>query len=826
MKAVQKNFKTKIIAGILATVCMVSTATMCMGSVSAAEINNNSASVSSSNESPEVPSEIKGILKTALGESISKLNDVIPGFFLIKDYAVSAAQSLLGLSDDDSPDATAEKLAEISSKLDNIEYSLNQKFSKVLAGLYKLDNLKSAESAVNCLSTLNSQVTVRVKSEIDYLRLKLSKGQKITSEDREKVIKRIADINSDSISSSSYSYAIKNLFSYINGENIEACMSGTNNVFEAYFKYLKMNSTHGKIAEDARKFATLIVQHYSAATYYNILSNCAKLELAQKSGDTSAEIEAKANINSAKKDFDEVIKKYKAIYDKTEGIYVAVVTYEDGTVDNYYNIAAAFDEANRSGKNFTIKLNKSWYMQKVAEDKKESSAIPDLESLSFANKNVTIDLNGNDIRCLNDDAAISIRNGNLTIKNGTIRGGKIGVMTDNSNLELDKCVITEAPYGIYENSSNITLNSSRIQYCSTGVLLSRNSSIHNFKAENTTFQGTNGAIILNGGHHMNAKNCTFNYNRGNEGGAVKLSTNCRKNVINFDNCTFNNNTASDNGGAVYIGYYNSGTSGGNKVNFNNCKFEYNKTKKSGGAIYGQYVNINMCSFNSNKADEYSGAVYIKTHETVKNSSFNDNTAKKDGGAVYCPEDSDFHNCSFNRNHSDRDGDAIYVPGKTKVVLKGCEIKNNGAKEGGGLWLGRLLSSDHELYDCTITGNRASKQGGGIYTEITTFDGCADLDFGGKMTVTDNTANGKASNVYLNENWCKKCLIYANKGTPLLGASRIGISSATSDRWLDVVRVETRGMYNDLVNSFTSDGSRYTMKHYVGKGSYYWYYIDR
>ena len=822
-----KALKTKIIAGILASVCITSTAAMSIGSASAVEINRFSTPIVSSNESSDIPSDVKKIFTSTLDETISKLNDVIPGFFLVKDSAIYAAHALLGLNDDDSPDATAEKLDEISSKLDDIEYNMNQKFSKVLAGLYKLDNLKSAESAVNCLSTLNSQVTLRVKSEIDYLRTKLKNNKEITSQDIEKVTKRIADINSDVISSSSYSYAIKNLFSYINGENIEACMSGTDNVFEAYLKYLKMNSTHGKIAEDARKFAELIVKHYSAATYYNILSNAAKLEIAEKSSDTSAEIEAKANIKSAKKDFDDVINKYKALYSKTEGMYTAIVEYDDGTVDNYYNIAAAFDEANRSGKNFSIKLNKDWYMQKVAEDKKESSAIPDLESLSFSNKDVTIDLNGHTIRCVNADTAVSISNGNLTIKNGTIKGGRVGVLTANSNLELDNSTIESAAYGIYDSFSNITIKSSTIDYCNlAGVFLSGSSTIHNFKAENSTFSNSGSAILLNGGHHMNVKNCTFSFNRGAKGGAIKISTNALKNVIDFDNCTFKYNTSNDNGGAVNIGYYDSGTSGGHKVNFNDCKFINNKTKKSGGAIYGQYVNINNCEFSANKADEYGGAVYLITHETVKNSDFFANSAKENGGAVYCDNDNDFYNCSLTQNRSSSNGGAIYVPGRKKVVLKGCKIKYNTAKEGGGLWLGRLLSCDHELYDCTITGNVATKQGGGIFTELSTLDGCADLIFGGKMTVTDNTANGRANNVYLNENWCKKCLIYANKGTPLLGSSRIGISSATNDSWLDVVRVETRGMYNDLVNSFTSDTSRYTMKHYVGRGSYYWYYIDR
>ena len=209
MKTTNRNIKTKIIAGILSAVCLTSTVTMSISSVSAAEGNNSVSSFLNINESTAA----KEIINETLSDIGSALNDVIPGFFLVKGTAIYAAKALLGMESDDAPDATEQKLDEISSKLDDIKYELDQKFSKVLAGIYKLDNLKSAETAVNCLSTLNSQVTVRVKSEIDFLKAKAAKGQKVTEKDIEKVTKRIADINTDSISSASYSYSIKNLFS-------------------------------------------------------------------------------------------------------------------------------------------------------------------------------------------------------------------------------------------------------------------------------------------------------------------------------------------------------------------------------------------------------------------------------------------------------------------------------------------------------------------------------------------------------------------------------------------------------------------------------------
>lgn len=827
MKTTMHNIRTKIIAGILSVVCLTSTATMSIGSVSAAE-GSNSATQSSFlglNESTAA----KEIIDETLSDIGYALNEVIPGFFLVRGSAIFAAKALLGIDVDDTPDATEQKLDEISSKLDDIKYELDQKFSKVLAGIYKLDNLKSAETTVNCLSTLNSQVTVRVKSEIDFLKTKASKGQKITESDIKKVTKRIADINSDSISSSSYSYAIKNLFSYINGENIEACMSGGESVFESYLKYMKMNSTHGKIMEDTRKFATLIMQHYSIASYYNILSYTAKLELAELEDDTSAEIEARANITQAKKDFDEVVKKYKEIQDKTEGMYIAVVEYSDGTTDNYYNISAAFDEANRTGKDFTIKLYKDWKMEKVSEDEKESGAIPDLESLSFSNKNVTIDLNGHTIECVkSDNNAVSISSGSLTIQNGTIKGGNNGVFALNSDVIVINSKIDSATNGIGEKGSNITLESSIVtNSSSTGVSLSNSSTFHNFKATNSEFSN-NGfyAISLGGAHNMDVYGCTFENNKGVNGGAVNISTEEFKNVVKFNACTFKNNTASENGGAVKVGYYTSGSSGNNEVSFANCTFSNNKADGIGGAIYGQHMKIYNCTFNANYAKKDGGALYLVTNHTISDSKFNDNTSGGNGGAVYSADDNNFKYCSFDNNRANANGGAIYMPSRTKIVVRACDFRNNSAYEGGGLWLGHLLASEHEFYDCTITGNSAVKNGGGIFTEITATDGCADLIFGDTMTIIGNTVNGSANNVFLGENSCKKCLVYTDKNHPLSSNSRVGVSSPTSDKWLDVVRVATKDMYNNLVNTFSSDNAKYTIKRYSGVGKYYWYYIGK
>ena len=158
------------------------------------------------------------------------------------------------------------------------------------------------------------------------------------------------------------------------------------------------------------------------------------------------------------------------------------------------------------------------------------------------------------------------------------------------------------------------------------------------------------------------------------------------------------------------------------------KFTGGTAKTGGGAIVvddGGKLVIEGGEISGNTVTEGSGgAIYIKSGGTVTitNGKIRDN-----------------HVYSGN-------GGAIYVEAGGTLNLYGGTITDNTASGlGGAIYV--AAGGTLNLYGGTITGNTASGLGGGIYVEK---DG--KLNIQRNPVVTNNTANGKASNVYLAQNY--------------------------------------------------------------------------
>ena len=130
-----------------------------------------------------------------------------------------------------------------------------------------------------------------------------------------------------------------------------------------------------------------------------------------------------------------------------------------------------------------------------------------------------------------------------------------------------------------------------------------------------------GAIYFYSDMVCNVKNCTFENNEANYGGAVYNTYD--DDLVFFTDCLFKNNAAlypdaSGYGGAVYNDY---------SLTFERCTFAGNTTDYTGGAIY-QYSNITLsnCVFTGNSAP-YGGGVYNDGYElTLVNSTLYGNSA--------------------------------------------------------------------------------------------------------------------------------------------------------------------------------------------------------
>jgi len=217
--------------------------------------------------------------------------------------------------------------------------------------------------------------------------------------------------------------------------------------------------------------------------------------------------------------------------------------------------------------------------------------------LEINGKNLTIDLNGNDIDMKsswkNDKGVFTIKGGaSVTIMDSTGRGSIKGGNTENGGaIRVD-------------SQSRITLNNVNI-------------------ASNYAVNG--GGLYSEGTATLT--DVRFSYNGAdNNGGAVYNTGN-----LTIGGSKFTGNTAKKDGGALYA----SGT-----TTITDSTFTGNSVTKSGGAIRisGGTVSIDGSSLTWNRAvEDHGGAVYMNDSTSVlrlNNTVITDNEAGKSAGAIY------------------------------------------------------------------------------------------------------------------------------------------------------------------------------------------------
>ena len=227
----------------------------------------------------------------------------------------------------------------------------------------------------------------------------------------------------------------------------------------------------------------------------------------------------------------------------------------------------------------------------------------------------------------------------------------------------------------------------------------------------------------------------------------------------------NGNSANQYGGALYMG--------GGSFEMTGGSIQYNKvTNHDGGGIYiasGGTVEINGGTIEGNQAlNGNGGGFYVNPgagKTTTINSDADDtnitgNTAKNGGGAYVGSGKLNIASTSGNtvsicNNTATVNGGGIYAD--HDVEINGITVCNNGAVDGGGLYV-----EDGEIEvknGCDITGNTATRNGGGIYANN-------DVDITGS-TIGSNTAVNGAG-------------LYANAGTVDFSSGTFDSNSATGN----------------------------------------------
>ncbi|MFH0907559.1 MAG: thrombospondin type 3 repeat-containing protein [bacterium] len=251
---------------------------------------------------------------------------------------------------------------------------------------------------------------------------------------------------------------------------------------------------------------------------------------------------------------------------------------------------------------------------------------------------------------------------------------------------------------------NSTINSNRCTYAGGGVYCgwAAGAVISNCTLQANYAASRGGAFYCYLGGTVN--NCTMITNTAMYCGGLYFANGGSANY-----CNFINNDGGYWGGGVVIQ--------DGEATVNDCAFTSNSADYGGGAYLNRYGTLNRCTFVANYAEYQGGGVCLEKGGRVADSTMADNRADDEGGGVYFGEEGTASNCTIYGNGSvDGGGVFHYMGGRIVNSL----IYSNSATDGGGVY----SSPCHSTFDdgtgvvanCTITGNRADDEGGGVYCD--------------------------------------------------------------------------------------------------------------
>ena len=218
----------------------------------------------------------------------------------------------------------------------------------------------------------------------------------------------------------------------------------------------------------------------------------------------------------------------------------------------------------------------------------------------------------------------------------------------------------------------------------------------------------------------------------------------------ISNCTISKNSSEDIGGGAYIGFTKKNKT---LTITNNTKIDSNNSVDDGGGIYIDYGKVEMTggTIDNNHSTNDGGGVKVTKGTTFKATNVkirNNDSSTEQGGGIKNLGKTELTGCTVSGNTAKDNGGGIFNDCSNdsagKLTLDGCTIKENSTSaNGGGVYSDEVLTL---MGNNTITDNYASDKGGGIFLGKGSDD---DTDVEGAFVIKDNTAGTFGNNLYMN-----------------------------------------------------------------------------
>lgn len=356
-----------------------------------------------------------------------------------------------------------------------------------------------------------------------------------------------------------------------------------------------------------------------------------------------------------------------------------------------------------------------------------------------------------------------MQSGDLKLKNGVVKsnvalvnGGGAAVL--GGGLEIDGCQVgangssnkAVKGGGMFVKGGNFTINSGSIQYNNDATIQNGagiyvqggNAYVQGGSVSNNKSQAAGAGIYVEGGSVEVSGGSVESNQSPTDGGGIYLSDGTNPGSITISGGSIASNTAANNGGGFYVG-------GGSVIITGGSITGNNATNANGGGFYVAKGNVNVTNgtISGNMANKGRGGGFYTQlgNTTIDNHSAIKTNYAQYGAGLYVNGALDITDTEISGNQATYDGGGVYSNAGELTIHTGVIVTGNYVQQDGG---GFFVNDEGNITMAggSISGNSADRSGGGIYTK-----GNFDLGDGiNDCTLNGNTAGHNGGAVYVED----------------------------------------------------------------------------